>query len=235
MDSLNTFSSAAKDLSRNPLGIIALFIVLVYGFACLVVTNGDSLLQEERLTLVWFLALFPCVVLGVFGWLVSRHHTKLYGPGDLKDESLFFRSHEMQLINLPVVPQTAPDNTPAIENGVHIDTMPGRSKDRDEQYGKNRGFFIVHSYSRAEKRGQQIEIFIYLIRHKSEEYSDVAKAEFFLGRYWGNRIIEGKRSGDIIGMRTSAYGPFLCTCLVTFQDGEQVMLHRYIDFEMAQA
>jgi hypothetical protein len=37
-----------------------------------------------------------------------------------------------------------------------------------------------------------------------------------------------------MGVRLSAYGPFLCTCLVTFEDGEQVSLYRYIDFEMGE-
>ena len=33
-ENMTKFAKTAKDLSRNPLGIIALFIVLVYGFAC---------------------------------------------------------------------------------------------------------------------------------------------------------------------------------------------------------
>jgi lipopolysaccharide export LptBFGC system permease protein LptF len=63
---------------RNPLGIIALFIVLIYGFASLVLTFGANLQSEERLPIVWFLVLFPVLALVVFGWLVSRHHAKLY-------------------------------------------------------------------------------------------------------------------------------------------------------------
>ena len=41
-DSLKTFGDTANTLSRNPLGIIALFIVLVYGFASLVTAFGSS-------------------------------------------------------------------------------------------------------------------------------------------------------------------------------------------------
>jgi hypothetical protein len=36
----------------------------------------------------------------------------------------------------------------------------------------------------------------------------------------------------VFGVRTSAYGAFLCTCRVTFRDRTHVMLWRYIDFEM---
>jgi hypothetical protein len=49
---------AAKGLARNPLGIIALFIVLVYGFASLLTALGGSLSREERLPLIYFLVVF---------------------------------------------------------------------------------------------------------------------------------------------------------------------------------
>jgi hypothetical protein len=64
------------------------------------------------------------------------------------------------------------------------------------------------------------------------DLSDVKSAEFFFGKYWGNQIFKVQREGSRIGISTSAYGPFLCTCLVTFADDTQVMLERYIDFEM---
>lgn len=87
---IQTFSKTALRLSRNPLGILALFLVLVYGFACLVVGLGvKSLSAPERLPLIWFLVLFPVLVLWTFYRLVTRHHRKLYAPGDYKDERLF--------------------------------------------------------------------------------------------------------------------------------------------------
>jgi len=46
---LKSFSEAAKGLTKNPLGIIALFIVLVYGFASLVTLFGSSLTSRESL------------------------------------------------------------------------------------------------------------------------------------------------------------------------------------------
>ena len=85
-DSVTKFVETAKGLSRNPLGIIALFIVLVYGFASLVTVFGSSLTPQERLPLIYFLVLFPILVLGVFAWLVSRHAGKLYSPSDYKNE-----------------------------------------------------------------------------------------------------------------------------------------------------
>ena len=41
--------------------------------------------------IVWFLVVFPVLVLFVFGWLVSRHHWKLYSPADFRDDEGFIR------------------------------------------------------------------------------------------------------------------------------------------------
>ncbi|MEU2600609.1 response regulator [Streptomyces hirsutus] len=88
---LADFSRAAQGLSRNPLGIIALFIVLVYGFAALVTGFTDSLSTTEKAPLIYFLVIFPVLVLGIFAWLVSMHSTKLFGPGDFKSEDNFVK------------------------------------------------------------------------------------------------------------------------------------------------
>lgn len=82
---------AAKGLARNPLGIIALFIVLVYGFASLVTAFAGSFTHEERLPLVYFLVSFPVVVLVVFAWLVSSHSGKLFSPADFKNEENYVK------------------------------------------------------------------------------------------------------------------------------------------------
>ncbi len=85
------FGQIAQRLVRNPLGIIALFIVLIYAFAVLLVGfSGPKLAPNERLPLVWFIILFPFVVLFTFYRLVANHHSKLYAPSDYRDERLFF-------------------------------------------------------------------------------------------------------------------------------------------------
>jgi CheY-like chemotaxis protein len=81
------FGDTAKALARNPLGIIALFIVLVYGFACLLTAFSNSLAPTEKAPLVYFLVVSPVLVLGVFTWLVIRHTGKLFAPGDYRDEA----------------------------------------------------------------------------------------------------------------------------------------------------
>ena len=87
---LKDFTDSAKSLTRNPLGVIGLFLVLVYGLASLVLGLGSSSFESrERLPLILFLVLFPCVVLFAFYRLVSKHHKKLYAPSDFRDERHF--------------------------------------------------------------------------------------------------------------------------------------------------
>ena len=87
---MNEIITIAPRLAKNPLGIIALFIVMIYGFAALVVgATGDSITSDQRWPLIWFLVLFPVIVLLVFAWLVSKHHQKLYAPSDFQDERMF--------------------------------------------------------------------------------------------------------------------------------------------------
>ena len=93
----NGFGATARDLARNPLGIIALFIVLIYSFASLVVGFSDKLQEVERLPIVWFLVVFPILVLAVFAWLVSHHHAKLYSPADYRQDASFIEASRQQV------------------------------------------------------------------------------------------------------------------------------------------
>lgn len=91
MSEFSRFGESAHRLARNPLGIIALFLVLVYGVAALVTTFGGSMSPAERLPLVYFLVVFPVLVLFVFAWLVGRHSNKLFSPQDFKNEENYVK------------------------------------------------------------------------------------------------------------------------------------------------
>jgi hypothetical protein len=106
-----------KTLTRNPLGIIALFISLIYGFACLVLgLSGDNLTPDDSTPLVYFLIVFPILILLSFVFLVIKHHNKLYAPADFKDERNFFRGFEKGQ-------RTPPNFKPAKANDDAIDTL----------------------------------------------------------------------------------------------------------------
>ncbi|MBM7408765.1 hypothetical protein [Methanococcus maripaludis] len=85
---LKEFSDAAIGLTKNPLGIIGLFITLVYGIAGLT-TIFSNLDYYQRFLLIIFIVVFPFVLLYVFYILVTKHHDKLYAPSDFQNEEHF--------------------------------------------------------------------------------------------------------------------------------------------------
>ena len=85
----DNFQGTAIKLSEGPLGIIALFIVLIHGFASLVLGLATNIGEANRSILVWFLVLFPVLVFLIFARLVSHYHINLYPPQAYKDEKDF--------------------------------------------------------------------------------------------------------------------------------------------------
>jgi len=135
-DPINSFGRTAKGLARNPLGIIALFIVLIYGVTALVTAFASSLTASERLPLIWFLVIFPVLVLVVFSWLVSRHSSKLFSPSDFKNEDNYVRMQMTAVASLTAA--TAKSDTPTSENDIQkiVDAvrqaLPTRSQEPEE-------------------------------------------------------------------------------------------------------
>lgn len=79
---MRDFGGIASKLARNPLGIIALFIVLIYGIACLTLGLDSNLPKKAIWCFIAFIIGYPLIVLFVFYRLVTKHHTKLYAPED---------------------------------------------------------------------------------------------------------------------------------------------------------
>ena len=124
-ESVKTFGETAKSLARNPLGVIALFLVLVYGLAAMVITFGSKLEAAERVPLVYFLVVFPILVLAVFSWLVSRHSSKLYAPADFKNEDNYLKMQLHAVAALTAA--TAKGTVPASESELDgiVDVVQG--------------------------------------------------------------------------------------------------------------
>ena len=119
-------------------------------------------------------------------------------------------------------------------NSIMLSGADGQKREehRTKIYEKNKGLFLTHLIYPSGKSEQRFEIYIYLIRHKLDNFSDIEKAEFFFGHMWSNNVFTEKSKNGIIGISTSAYAPFLCTCCVKFNNGDEVHLDRYIDFEI---
>jgi hypothetical protein len=91
-DENKSFGRTAEKLARNPLGIIALFIVLAHAFASLILAFSNRLQSGQQWPLIIFVVLFPIIVLSIFTHLVIKHHTKLYSPGDYRSDESFLKS-----------------------------------------------------------------------------------------------------------------------------------------------
>lgn len=90
---MNNFLKETRYFLRNPLGIIGLFITIVYLIAAILLNNGLDKLHGnlERLPLIGFVVLFPIIILFVFYRLVTKHYDKIYGPTDFKTDSAFLK------------------------------------------------------------------------------------------------------------------------------------------------
>ncbi|MSP42653.1 MAG: hypothetical protein EXR08_04715 [Alphaproteobacteria bacterium] len=117
------FNNISPNFMRNPLGIIALFIVMIYAMAGLV-TTSEALSPDERFILVIFLAAFPLIVLVAFYLLVTRHSEKLYAPGDFKDEENYLRAHG-KASGDPIVKVKPDDETKRVHDvAISVSTTP---------------------------------------------------------------------------------------------------------------
>ena len=99
---MDNFGNIAVRLARNPLGIIGLAFVLVYGIAGYTATS-EVFQPDERKIIVYFLVAFPVLIIAVFFRLVTSHHTKLYAPSDFRDDANFLQSLDARISNSPKV------------------------------------------------------------------------------------------------------------------------------------
>lgn len=116
MSGTKDFAESAKGFTKSPLGIIALFIVLVYGFATIAVTFGNNL-KDHIDPLIYFLVIFPLIVFIGFLWLVSNHFDKIYGPSDFKNEENFMKMKMSAVASLAAATAKQPEQS---NNGESI-------------------------------------------------------------------------------------------------------------------
>lgn len=89
MNERNKYSSFIK----NPLGIIALSLIIVEAIAALVI-QFSTLTDFQNTLIISFIIIFPFFVMVIFYNLVAKHHTKLYAPKDYVDEQHFVNLFE---------------------------------------------------------------------------------------------------------------------------------------------
>ncbi|MEY4980051.1 MAG: hypothetical protein RLZZ352_2321 [Pseudomonadota bacterium] len=138
------FAESAKGFTKSPLGIIALFIVLVYGFASLVVGLGQGM-AEYIVPLIYFMVFFPVIVFFGFLWLVAKHHNKLYGPSDFKNEDNFLKAQMASVASLAAATARQPGHEtglPESQLREIVDVVSNASKKSRSEKWKNRVLWV---------------------------------------------------------------------------------------------
>lgn len=167
----------AKDFARNPLGIIALFISLIYGFASLLLdSSAEKLTEAERWPLILFIVLFPIMVLVAFYKLVTKHHGKLYAPGDFQDDKSFLRtlSPEEQEVRLQ---KEVKESFGQVKGGQIVDSVDSTKPSEPNSDSQTEREKRQEEHRRFRQELEKIEASV--IERIAEEYG--AKAERNIG------------------------------------------------------
>lgn len=215
--SVKEFADSAKGFTKSPLGIIALFIVLVYGFASLVVGFGHENLKEHIVPLIYFMVLFPVLVFFGFLWLVSKHHKKLYGPSDFKDEENFLKNQLSSAVSLATAVSKQPEGDGGVtQNQLDeiVDLVSKTTKKHPNEKWKNRILWVddrpennVHERQAFEEQGLHFKLAL-----STDEALDTIKSEKFAAIISDMGRKEGPQEGYVLLDKLRASGnatPFI--------------------------
>jgi hypothetical protein len=231
MSNEQSMFETAKSLSRNPLGIIALFIVLVYAVASIVISLAKAdFYQNPFHPAVLFLAVFPIVVLGAFTYLVARHHRNLYAPQDYENQNDFFFGLK--------IPNALRDNGA----GAATSDTKGRGTDLatassiESSYTKlvSFGFYLVHQAEVLQPRTSpksgryRVRVWIESIE-RQRPISDIASVTYHVWNDFSQPVLSTSDLKSSFDLWLSIYGEFPLLAVVTTNTGETYELQRFID------
>jgi len=176
---IKDFVSAARSLTKNPLGVIGLFIVLVYGFACLVVgLGGESLKPSEKLPIVWFIVVFPLIILCAFYRLVTKHHKKLYAPSDFTDERLFFSTQDEEMRKKRLEEEASNIQTMEVDTVLTEEVLPSQQRPLSEIKSRYSEAERLAFLAIEEKLGQSIQKYVSVqVDGRSEEFDGLLRTQ----------------------------------------------------------
>ncbi len=220
-----------KSLARNPLGIIALFIVLVYAVASVVISLAKAEFYQNPLhPAILFLAIFPLVVLGVFAYLVARHHRNLYAPQDFKDEGYFFGGLKIPSLLGSGTSGVATSDT----SGKKTDSQIASSIESSYKKLISFGYVLIHQTEVVHRRTSpksgryKVRVWIEPIDRK-KLISDIASVTYHVWDDFNPPILTTSDHASNFDLWLSVYGEFPVLALITTTDGEIIELQRFID------
>lgn len=163
-----------KSLVKNPLGIIALFIALIYGFAALLLgVAAGQLMAEERQPLIWFIVLFPIVVLVTFYVLVTRHHGKLYAPRDYLSDDSFLKTLSSKEQQNRLEDDIRSDELIRTDTSVEMIQLPNEESSDDIAFSRSNS-------KEKEPIAEPLDVSLDTLRHKYKRAEMLALSEIEL-------------------------------------------------------
>jgi hypothetical protein len=226
-----SFYETAKSLARNPLGIIALFIVLVYAVASVVIGLAKPEFYANPFhPAVLFLAIFPLVVLIVFAYLVAKHHRNLYAPQDYKDEGHFFGGLKVPSLLTSGTGGVATSDTAETRTDVQIiSTIEGSYREL-----VSFGFVLVHQVEVVQPRTSpksgryRVRVWVESIEPQ-RLLSDIASVTYHVWHDFNPPVLSTTDQASNFDLWLSIYGEFPVLALVTTKSGNTYELQRFID------
>lgn len=231
MNDRDRFLQSAKSLARNPLGIIALFIVLVYAVASIVISFAETeFYQNPFHPAVLFLAVFPLVVLAVFTYLVARHHRNLYAPDDYKDSKEFFYGLTVpaELEGKSTGVATSDSSRPSIPQ-QDIDTIEAKYKQLIAA-----GYVLLHQTEVVQERTSprsgryRVRVWVEAIE-RIRPLSDIVSVTYHVWHDFKVPVLTTSDANSNFDLWLNIYGEFPVLALIKLQSGSEVEVHRYID------
>lgn len=179
---------------KNPLSIIALFLLLLE-FALAKTMTNTIISDNQRLIFTWFCVSFPIIVFVGFALIVWFKPENLYGPKDYSDEKYFYALMRRAKIDEEVAEVLEPD--------VTRETPPRDSNNMESNETRSSAIFRIGqsellALSEIEKE------FKVKIKHTNRARSSFYDGEFVMGhnkyrveiKYlsqnkWSTRTIDG--------------------------------------------
>lgn len=224
-----SFYKAASGMHRNPLGLIALFIVSVYGIGALALGLGKpEFYAASHHPVVLFMALFPVAVLLVFFLLVAFFHTHLYGPGDYDDQTHFFwNSMPKELRGYQSGVATSGSETPVAHSDA--DALDG-----EYQRMISFGFILLHETqilrTRTTPRSGLFGVRVWVEPFDPENsLSEIESVTYRVWEDFPKRILASSDQKSSFQLFLKIYGEFPVLALVRKKNGETFQLMRHLD------
>lgn len=223
------FMKNALRFARNPLGIIALFIVMVYALASLVISlaKPEFYLHPYHPCVV-FLSAFPLCVLATFAYLVAKHHEKLYGPSDYENQQDF-----KDTFKLPqsLTGKTGVATSESVTRAVAPDVTGELSRRYEAAVAS--GYCMIHEARmvtpRTSPRSGRFEARIWIEAITDKSLSDIRAVTYKVWHDFDPDTYRTEERGSNFDLWLKIYGEFPVIALVELNDGASIYLERYLD------